>query len=90
MLDKAIISGKEKRKPYRGSKSIDKSCRNNGGCPYCEGNRTYKNLKKVQSAKQKEKEIYYYPCSEFSDMDNFFKIKLFFNNQPILQKIYFV
>lgn len=41
-LDKAIEHGKEKRKEYRGSKAIDKSCRNHGGCPWCERNRKYK------------------------------------------------
>jgi hypothetical protein len=45
-LEKAIVYGKEKRKPYRGSKAIDKQCRNHGGCDYCKGNRTYKNKKK--------------------------------------------
>ena len=44
-LDKAIKSGKEHRKPYRGSKAIDKTCRNNCGCPWCEGNRKYKYIK---------------------------------------------
>lgn len=34
-LDKAIQHGKEKRKPYRGSKAIDSSCRNHGDCPGC-------------------------------------------------------
>jgi len=38
-LDKAIASGHEKRHPYRGSKRFDKSCRNHGGCPACEGTR---------------------------------------------------
>ncbi len=42
-LIKAIKSGKEHRKEYRGGKAVDKSCRNHGGCPWCEGNRTYKN-----------------------------------------------
>ena len=41
-LDKAIKSGKEHRKPYRGSKSIDATCRNHGGCPWCEENRKHK------------------------------------------------
>jgi hypothetical protein len=41
-LDKAIEHGKEKRKPYRKSKAIDPSCRNHGGCPRCEANRTRK------------------------------------------------
>lgn len=42
-LDKAILSGKEYRKKYRGSKQFDHSCRNHGGCPYCENNRTHNN-----------------------------------------------
>jgi hypothetical protein len=41
-LDKAINSGKEKRKKYRGSKAIDASCRNHGGCPACKMSREYK------------------------------------------------
>ena len=38
-MDKAIEHGKEKRKPYTGSKAIDKTCRNHGGCSWCEENR---------------------------------------------------
>ncbi len=41
-LDKAIAHGKEHRKPYRGSKAIDRTCRNHGGCPWCEENRKHK------------------------------------------------
>lgn len=41
-LDKAITFGKEKRKPYRGSKRYFQSCRNHGGCPYCERDRKHK------------------------------------------------
>ena len=41
-LDKVVKYGKEKRKPYRGSKLIDYTCRNHGGCPYCEQNRKHK------------------------------------------------
>lgn len=40
-LNKAIAHGKEKRKPYRKAKAIDRSCRNNGSCPYCAKNRQY-------------------------------------------------
>lgn len=39
-LDRAIASGKERRKAYRRSKSFDAACRNHGSCPYCERNRT--------------------------------------------------
>jgi hypothetical protein len=55
-LDKAIKFGKEKRKPYRGSKSFDKTCRNHGTCLWCENNRTYKNRKRelINSEKQED------------------------------------
>ncbi len=49
-LNKAIKSGKEKRKPYRGAKAIDHTCRNHGGCPVCIGNRTNKNKEKNRIA----------------------------------------
>lgn len=41
-LDKAIAHGKEKRKPYRGAKAIDKTCRNHGSCAWCRENRLHK------------------------------------------------
>ena len=41
-LDKAIAHGKEKRKPYRGSKAIDRTCRNHGSCLWCRENRMHK------------------------------------------------
>ncbi len=52
-LDKAIKHGKEHRKPYHGSKIFDPSCRNHGGCPWCEGNRKHKFIvreRKMQDA----------------------------------------
>ena len=49
-LRKAIEHGKEHRKLYYGSKDFAKSCRNHGGCPWCEENRRYKNLKREQKA----------------------------------------
>ena len=57
MLDKAIKYGKEKRKPYSGSKAIDRTCRNHGSCPFCKGNRLYKNKKREQKMLDKLKEI---------------------------------
>lgn len=50
-LEKAIKYGKEKRKPYRGSKAFDNLCRNNNWCPVCKGNRTHKNTKRILSLK---------------------------------------
>ena len=50
MLDKAIKSGKEYRKEYRGSKLIDKTCRNHGSCPCCYQNRMFKSIKAIAKA----------------------------------------
>ena len=47
-LNKAIEHKKEHRKPYKGSKAIDKTCRNHGGCPWCEENRKYQSLKEQE------------------------------------------
>ena len=47
-LEKAIEHKKEHRKPYRGSKAIDCSCRNHGTCGYCLSNRLNKNTKREQ------------------------------------------
>lgn len=47
---KAIESGKEHRKSYRGSKVFDKTCRNNGSCPYCKGNRLHNGTKRESVA----------------------------------------
>lgn len=55
-LDKAIEHGKEHRKPYHGSKSIDPSCRNHGGCDWCEGNRKKKYTTKIIEADNKLEE----------------------------------
>lgn len=41
-LDKAIKYKKEYRKPYRGAKSIDKTCRNHGSCDWCKCGRLFK------------------------------------------------
>lgn len=50
-LDKAIEHGRERRKRYRRSKAIDKTCRNHGSCEYCKNNRLY------QSNKQNERTL---------------------------------
>ena len=47
---KAIESGKEHRKSYRGSKVFDKTCRNHGSCPYCKGNRLHNGTKRKKNA----------------------------------------
>lgn len=55
-LDKAIRSGKEHRKEYKGSKRIACSCRNHGSCDYCKGNRLYQTTKEKQKAEHKLRE----------------------------------
>lgn len=44
-LDKAIEHQKERRKPYRGAKSCDSSCRNHGSCDYCRNARLFSRTK---------------------------------------------
>ena len=56
-LDKAIRHGKEKRKPYRGAKAVDKTCRNHGGCPYCESARLHSLRKRIVNTDQKMTEF---------------------------------
>lgn len=56
-LDKAIAHKKEHRKIYRGSKAIDASCRNHGGCNWCFENRIHKYDKKKEAARLKEEEF---------------------------------
>ena len=53
-LDKAIKYGKEHRKPYRGAKAIDYTCRNHGSCEYCKGNRLHKFKKDELIIEEKE------------------------------------
>ena len=55
-LDKAIEHGKEKRKPYHGSKAIDASCRNHGTCEWCKGSRLYSSRRREEAMKQRERE----------------------------------
>ena len=46
-LDQGIAHGKEKRKPYKGSKAVDRTCRNHGTCPYCQKKIKYKKQKQM-------------------------------------------
>lgn len=57
-LEKAIKNKKEHRKSYYGSKAFDCSCRNHGGCPWCEENRKYKFIKKENKTDLQLKEYF--------------------------------
>ena len=46
MFDKFYPNRKDRRKPYRGAKSFDTTCRNHGSCPYCRSNRQFSNLRR--------------------------------------------
>lgn len=54
--NKAIFHGKEKRKPYRGAKAIDKTCRNHGSCEVCLSNRQYSSAKRSDTMQFRERE----------------------------------
>lgn len=56
-LNKSIKYGKEKRKEYRKSKLFDCSCRNHGGCPWCESNRQFFDKKRRKSADDQLKDL---------------------------------
>jgi hypothetical protein len=51
-LEKGIQHGKENRRPYRGSRSIDGTCRNHGSCSWCAGNRLHQRRKLETAARQ--------------------------------------
>ena len=56
-LDKAIIYRKERRRPYRRSRRVDRSCRNHGTCSWCRGNRLY-TRRRGEAAARREIEEY--------------------------------
>ena len=58
-LRKAIEHGKEHRKPYTGSKAIDGTCRNHGGCPWCEENRKHKFIVRERKCADALKEYFF-------------------------------
>lgn len=57
MLDKAIEHNKEHRKQYRSSKIFDKTCRNHGGCPYCENDRLIHTNRLIEKSNQELKDF---------------------------------
>lgn len=52
-LDKAIKSGKEHRKQYKGSKSFDRTCRNHGSCDWCKENRLIQSIRAEKESLEK-------------------------------------
>ena len=70
-LDKAIEFGKEKRKQFRKSKRFDRTCRNHGKCPWCEGNRTFQARKEHFRIQSLEKLEYSEEVTEPEEPENF-------------------
>lgn len=56
-FDKHYPNRKDWIKPYFGSRLFDTSCRPNGGCPYCFGNKTYKIRKQELAVQEQINEI---------------------------------
>lgn len=56
-LDKAILHGKEKRKPYRGAKGIDATCRNHGSDDWSRDNRQFQQKKSELRASSRIKDF---------------------------------
>ena len=73
-LDKAIEHGKEKRKPYKGAKAIDCTCRNHGSCEWCKSNRLYQQLKMDKASRQALEEEYDESRSEEDITERFINI----------------
>lgn len=70
-LEKAIASGKEHRRQYRGSKRWDCTCRNHGSCSYCERNRTIFDKRARARVEGQENEWFgYWGMSDPSDADH--------------------
>ena len=50
-FDKQYPNRKDWRRKLRGSKSVDRSCRNHGDCPYCRSKRCHK-LRKAMTVEE--------------------------------------
>lgn len=57
-LESGIEHHKEFRKPHRRSKAFDYSCRNHGGCPWCERNRLFNRRRLEAEVEDRLKEEY--------------------------------
>jgi len=58
MLNKAITSGKEHRKPYYGTQRFDRTCRCHGSCEWCKANRLYNTVRREQKMDSKLNEYF--------------------------------
>lgn len=75
MLTKAINSGKEHRKPYRGAQLIDAACRARI-CPWCERNRLHATRKRENAAAYIEEEARDEISDRINERDNLYILKV--------------
>lgn len=71
MLTRAINSGKEHRKPYRGAQLVSAACRARI-CPWCKRNRLHATQKREQAARDIERDA---QC-EINERDNIYILKV--------------
>lgn len=57
-LEKAILHGKERRKPYTDVRRFVRSCRNHGSCGWCRSDRT-RNKRLVNQIMSYELQLWY-------------------------------
>jgi hypothetical protein len=55
-FDPEYENRKDHRKPYYDSRDFDRSCRSNGGCPWCKENRLHANKLRAQEAEDEIEE----------------------------------
>lgn len=55
-FDKDYRNRKDRRRPYYGAKSFDRTCRPGGSCPACAANRTFGDTRQRVIAREKLEE----------------------------------
>lgn len=61
---------KDWRKPLRGAKRVDRSCRNHGSCSYCQSSRTHKNDIREASINEQIEEFFKKLDEIFGELEN--------------------
>lgn len=61
---------KDWRKPLRKAKRVDRTCRNHGSCPYCQGGRKHKNDVREQSLNDQIEDFLKKDDEKFGESEN--------------------
>ena len=69
-FDNDYPNRKDRRRRYYKSKAFDRSCRNGGDCPYCEGNRTHKNKRHEPIVTEEEMAFSYMMEEDFEQQED--------------------